>query len=757
MILNIINGKILFTVDTTINGVVYKAETWNVFGSLSNVNIPKQAVYITKTTTGYVDFYRYATKVGELKVNQFNYKDDMGWGNSPYTNGLMATHNSVNCNKITDKTIELIFKGDSVPEQINSLIYTANDDKATYSPISPLKFNKGGTIKLTANPIEGYKFDADHLPSFSINGETKRFTEDILGSAIFNFDDSYDGKSIAIDSNAVEKYPAPTTYTIEYTVGDEEASYSPASPIVYDIGSSATLIATPNEGYAFKNGNLPQIFNGFNYFNFVLNNDGTAQFTFTDGSDFNHISIFSNAYRLKYSINVTIAVEGDDASKVDINPTSPIRVESGNPVIVNIIPKSGWTFSSDSIVQYGKEGMMGVDWVDCDKPSANSRTFTLTCEDDDSDYTMYVQVSGLVASTPSEKKTHYSFTTSSEHFSITPGMSFDVTEGSNVTVRIMPSVGWRIGDNDSASVIINGNTIIFNNDGNSFYHVFTYDSNNTTLTGVLSVTLTQGEIPGVVRTNFFTIYEPTDDNMKAINNAIFIDSTGEITGVVDRFISYKKFYVDIPTDGVSQLKAGQYDFDTTAPVVHQLVLNYSCGELNVNEKYGSLLDYSGYTSIRIYLPFVGFVEADVNRIMGNKIKINYIVDVQSGKCLAQVMVKSVSENGKADNEWVCIDEHSGIISRDEPINQGYIYYKGNYEVLSTVQLGELNAYLLITRKIPNEGNIGDYLGYPGSEVVTVGDCSGYVSFKQIHCDGVVCTDDERTMIENVLKKGIIVS
>lgn len=757
MILNIINGKILFTVDTTINGVVYKAESWNVFGSLSNVDIPKQVVYITKTTTGYVDLYRYATKVNELKVNQFNYKDDMGWGNSPYTNGLKAGHNGVNCIKIADKTIELIFKGDSVPDQINSVTYTANDDKATYSPASPLKFNKGNTIEILAIPIKDYKFDDNHVPSFSIDDEIKRFTKNIQGNATFTFDDSYDGKTIAIDSNAVEKYPEPTTNTVTYTVDDAEASYSPASPLIYDKGSSVTLIATPNEGYAFKNGNLPSFFNGFGNYSFTLNSDGTAQFIFRDSSDGDDITIYSNAYRLKYSINVTIAVEGDDAAKVNINPTSPIKVESGNPVIVNITPKSGWAFSSDSIVQYGKEGMMGVDWVDCDQPSANSRTFTLTCEDGDSDYTMHVQVSGLVASTPSVNKTHYSFTTNSEHFSITPGMSFDVTEGTTVTVRIMPSVGWRIGDSDSASVVINGNTIIFNNDGNSFYHVFTYDSNNTTLTGVLSVTLTQGEIPGAVRTNFFTVYEPTDDNMKAINNAIFIDSTGEITGVVDRFISYKKFYVDIPTDGVSQLKAGQYDFDTTAPVVHKLVLNYSCGEVNVNEKYANLMDYSGYSSARLYLPFVGFVDVDINRIMNNKIKINYVVDVQSGKCLAQVFVKSISESGKTDNEWVCIDEHGGIISRDEPINQGYIYFKGSYEVLSTVQLGELNAYLLITRKIPNEGNIGDYLGYPSSEVVTVGDCAGYVSFKQIHCDGVVCTDDERNMIENALKKGIVVS
>lgn len=663
MILNVINGKILFRNDTTIDGVVYKAETWNVFGSLSNVDVGKQTVYITKNAFGRPDISKYIYKVGELAVNTFNVRSGTSWGNDYF--GAPSDHGGVACIAVNSIVDELIFKGDSVPAEKNTVTYNVDDNEATYSPASPLKYDKGTTIKLTATPNEGYKFDDNHLPGW---------------------------------------------------------------------------------------------FTGFDNNTFTLNSDGTASFTFDDSYDGEDISISSNAFNENYSINVTLEIQGDDAGKVTTSPVSPVNVKVGKSVVVSIVPNEGWAFNADSVAQYGRDGMMGIDWVDCDKPSDISRTFTLTCEDGDSDYTMYVQVSGLVATAPVEKKTHYSFTTSSSHFSISPGMEFDVADGSPVVVTITPDSGWHIDNTDTAFVVIDGNTKTFTSDGYKYTLEFVYsNADSESYTGVLTVNLTEGDKPGDVRTNFFTVFEPTDANMKTINNAIFISPSGEVTGVVDSFISYKKFYIDIPTDGVSQLKAGQYDFGVKAPVVHKLILNYDCGELDVNEKYSSLLDYSGYTSIRIYLPFVGFVEADVNRIMGNKIKINYVVDVQSGKCLAQVLVKSVSENGKIDNEWVCIDEHSGIISRDEPINQGYIYYKGSYEVLSTVQLGELNAYLLITRKIPNEGNIGDYLGYPSSEVVTVGNCTGYVSFKQIHCDGVVCTDDERTMIENALKKGIIVS
>lgn len=54
------------------------------------------------------------------------------------------------------------------------------------------------------------------------------------------------------------------------------------------------------------------------------------------------------------------------------------------------------------------------------------------------------------------------------------------------------------------------------------------------------------------------------------------------------------------------------------------------GELDVNEYYGSFLDYSPYTSVDIWLPYIGYKPLDVDKVMGKKITLKWFVDVVNG-------------------------------------------------------------------------------------------------------------------------------
>ena len=54
------------------------------------------------------------------------------------------------------------------------------------------------------------------------------------------------------------------------------------------------------------------------------------------------------------------------------------------------------------------------------------------------------------------------------------------------------------------------------------------------------------------------------------------------------------------------------------------------GELDLNEYYGSFLDYSPYTSIDIWLPYIGYKSLDVDKVMGKKISLKWFVDIVNG-------------------------------------------------------------------------------------------------------------------------------
>ena len=257
--------------------------------------------------------------------------------------------------------------------------------------------------------------------------------------------------------------------------------------------------------------------------------------------------------------------------------------------------------------------------------------------------------------------------------------------------------------------------------------------------------------PSEERVDFFTIYEPTNANMQKINNAIFINAgDGTTINVLQYFSSYKKFYCKIPVDGYKQLKGGRYDFGEQAPYVKEHTIVVDCGSVEIPEQYHSLLDYSPFSRLTIYLPFIGFQELDDKLVVGHTLKVQYIVDVLSGRCLAQLYVDSTELKS-------CIAEYGGTIAADEMFgsDNGYDYY-GAYELMTTMQLGELSCYILIHTKLPLEGDIVNYKGLPTNEIVKVGDVTGFVKYSSIHVDGMTATDSEKSEIESLLLSGIFV-
>ena len=257
--------------------------------------------------------------------------------------------------------------------------------------------------------------------------------------------------------------------------------------------------------------------------------------------------------------------------------------------------------------------------------------------------------------------------------------------------------------------------------------------------------------PSEERVDFFTIYEPTNANMKKINDAIFINAAdGTTINVQQYFSSYKKFYCKIPVAGYKQLKGGRYDFGEQAPYVKEHTIIIDCGSVEIPEQNQSLLDYSPFSRLIIYLPFIGFQELDDKMVVGHTLKVQYVVDVLSGRCLAQLFVDSTDLKS-------CFAEYGGTIAADEIFgtDNGYNYY-GAYELMTTMQLGELSCYVLIHTKIPLEGDIVNYKGLPTNEIVKVGDVTGFVKYSSIHVDGMTATDSEKSEIESLLLSGIFV-
>lgn len=334
---------------------------------------------------------------------------------------------------------------------------------------------------------------------------------------------------------------------------------------------------------------------------------------------------------------------------------------------------------------------------------------------------------------------------SGEEYTVTPSSPISVGETDvSLVVTLIEGYVWKDG---TQSITIDGNVI----EGvvSESTCTFTLNSGNVGSGGAITWGLDfEIYVPPVTeRHDFFTVYIPTNENMEVINNAIFLQGS-ETVDVMHYFSSYKKFFCIIPIEGYKQLKASKYDFGVTAPYTKSYNLDIDCGSIQIDETFKSVMDYAPFSRLTIFLPFIGFQELDVSMVMNNVLHVVYTVDVLSGRCLAKLFVV-IEENE------CCIAEYGGTIASDEVFSTTG-QYNGSYELLTSMQLGELQTYVLISNKEPLEGNVSEYDGYPTNEVIKVGDVTGFVAYDKIFAVGMTATETEKREIESILKSGVLV-
>ena len=119
----------------------------------------------------------------------------------------------------------------------------------------------------------------------------------------------------------------------------------------------------------------------------------------------------------------------------------------------------------------------------------------------------------------------------------------------------------------------------------------------------------------------------------------------------DSFINSLKKLYDSPMQNIIDLsimpinysvyepgavKIGNVITDANGDLIDKQFYEIDLGTLECSEIWGSALDYAPYTRALLYLPFIGYVPIDINKIMGTTISIKYHVDIVTGDCVAFV-------------------------------------------------------------------------------------------------------------------------
>ena len=232
--------------------------------------------------------------------------------------------------------------------------------------------------------------------------------------------------------------------------------------------------------------------------------------------------------------------------------------------------------------------------------------------------------------------------------------------------------------------------------------------------------------------------------------------------------------------------------NVTAKVITERMHVVNCGSLSIDEHFENCMDFSPYSSVSMYLPFIGIVSLEIDDIMGGIITVSYNVDTITGDAICNVTV-SRNEMIAVLYQYPCnvaVDipisgadysakwggavaglgslatglvmkkpamAVSGLVGGALALSKGGDIQRSGQLTGNTGALGFRRPYLIINRPVPDTTfNFEKFQGIGSHQNVYIKNLTGYNRCKEVHVDGISnATNSEKDLIENVLKGGFI--
>lgn len=294
----------------------------------------------------------------------------------------------------------------------------------------------------------------------------------------------------------------------------------------------------------------------------------------------------------------------------------------------------------------------------------------------------------------------------------------------------------------------------------------------------------------------YTVYNPSKNNLNALGAYLWTSDILEqlvrifTNNPMDAIISLHSIYCSPSLGANSNIKLGYLDAGsgTNCPTVNSQFVSIDCGYVDIPEYFGDCRDYSPYTNVTIFLPFIGFRTVKTEDIVAGRVNIKYNIDVLTGSCVAIVSVrkKGVSHTlytfegncsmslplTGADHTRMIAGLSSAVLGGVTGGVAGAVMGGVNAMASGSFQAniqrsgsfsGNAGAmsikkpYIIVNRDyIYDAESYNELYGFPANISTRLGDCSGYNRVKSVHVDNISnATKEEKDEIESILRSGFI--
>ena len=319
-----------------------------------------------------------------------------------------------------------------------------------------------------------------------------------------------------------------------------------------------------------------------------------------------------------------------------------------------------------------------------------------------------------------------------------------VNEGDSYTVNFTPDVGYLFTEPPYYEIDLE---VVYAEIIDSAHARLTISNVHENLTITAHATAQEEPVDPTSELAFVNVYNPTQKQLVDAANALFMNfSTGQVVDTSKYIVAIHKVFVPVSTDEALQpIKFGSYNTQVNSKVVNLRTAHVSCGKVTVPELHHNALDYSPYTTVRIWLPFLGFFDLSIDELSNKEVELTYTIDLVNGKALAEI-----------SNDDGVIYRFVGTAYEREPYhteslnNVSTVYINGAYN------MADYTPYLLIERPINLTPSNNDLEGLPTYKEVTIGDMTGYVRCRKVFATDMIATEAEKNEIEALLCGGVLV-
>lgn len=296
----------------------------------------------------------------------------------------------------------------------------------------------------------------------------------------------------------------------------------------------------------------------------------------------------------------------------------------------------------------------------------------------------------------------------------------------------------------------------------------------------------------------YAIYNPTVQQVKDLGawlwSSAFIDQILKMfSNPMEAIISLHKIYGTPTTAAQPQnIKVGYLDSGVSSKVVTEQYITIDCGQVKLNEVYGSVFDYSPYTEASLYLPFIGIVQVDIADVMRGRVNVIYHIDVITGAVLAEVKVLRDGSAGGviyqytgscAEHYPLSAGSYMGIVTGAAGITAGVVGTVMSGGALAPMLLGGAASIGAMHTNVQKSGSFSSnagamgikkpyfilsrpqsamaeqfqhYTGYGANTYCTLASVQGYARVKYIHLDNIQgATAEDLDYIDGILKRGVL--